>query len=436
MVLTALAVRLLAMTVSHAYQIPADRDFFAFGGEMGRIARAVVMGEGFSSPLRGQTGPTAMVGPIYPLLIAAVFKIFGIYSTTSAWVMLALNSLFSALTCVPIVALGDRMFGRRVARLAGWTWVFFPYAIYWPLRWIWDTSLSSLLLALLMLAAMSLPNTRRILPWAGFGLLWALAVLTNTTLIVLFPCTLAWLSYELREHWVAPAAAAVVALVVGITPWLVHNHAVFGRVVLRSNLGLELYQGNYPGATGLRAWQLDPAFNQAEMEKYRRMGELAYMDEKQREAWQFITAHPGTFAVLTLRRVVYFWTGTSEIVVPDHLLLSLACYSLVSALAFIGLGRALRRNEPGAWLMAAVLIIYPIPYYVTHPEPRFRHLIEPEMIILGVYALAAAPSLARVGFPIARGEPGAVPCRRAEPPAARQAARSAHLVGQSPKVGR
>ena len=407
MVLTALAVRLLVLTASHAYQIPADRDFFAFGGEMGRIARAIVMGEGFSSPLHGQTGPTAMVGPIYPLLIAAVFKIFGIYTTTSAWVMLALNSLFSALTCVPIVALGDRMFGGRVGRLAGWTWVFFPYAIYWPLRWIWDTSLSSLLLALLMLAAMSLPNSRRILPWTGFGLLWALAVLTNTTLIVLFPFTLAWLCRELRDHWVAPAAAVVVAFVVGITPWMAHNHAVFGRVVLRSNLGLELYQGNYPGATGLRAWQLDPAFNQAEMEKYRHMGELSYMDEKQREAWQFIKGHPGTFAVLTLRRVIYFWTGTSEIVVPDHLLLSLACYSLVSALAFIGLGRALRRNEPGAWLMAAVLIIYPLPYYITHPEPRFRHLIEPEMVILGVYALAAVPSLARMGFPIARGGPGA-----------------------------
>jgi hypothetical protein len=409
MVLTALAVRLLVLTASHAYQIPGDRDFFAFGGEMGRIARAIVMGEGFSSPLHGQTGPTAMVGPIYPLLIAAVFRIFGIYTATSAWVMLALNSLFSALTCLPIVALGDRMFGRRLGRPAGWTWVFFPYAIYWPLRWIWDTSLSSLLLALLMLAAMSLRDCRRILPWTGFGLLWALAVLTNTTLILLFPFTLAWLCYRLHDQWVAPAAAAVVAFAVGISPWMVHNHAVFGRAVLRSNLGLELYQGNYPGATGLRAWQLDPAFNQAEMEKYRRMGELSYMDEKQREAWQFISAHPGTFAVLTIRRIIYFWTGTSEIVFQDQLLLSLAFYTLVSVLAFIGLGLALRRSEPGAWLMAAVLIIYPVPYYITHPEPRFRHLIEPEMVILGVYALAAVPSLVRMGFPIARGGPGARP---------------------------
>jgi dolichyl-phosphate-mannose-protein mannosyltransferase len=403
MVLAALAVRLLVLTVSHAYQIPPDRDFFTFGGEMGRIARAIVMGQGFSSPLHGQTGPTAMVGPIYPLLIAAVFRIFGTYTTTSAWVMLALNSLFSALTCLPIVALGDRMFGRRVGRLAGWTWVFFPYAIYWPLRWIWDTSLSSLFLALLVLAAMSLRESHRLLPWAGFGLLWALAILTNTTLFVLFPFMLAWLCSQLRDRWIAPAAAAVVAFGVGITPWMAHNHAVFGRVVLRSNLGLELYQGNYPGATGLRAWQLDPAFNQAEMEKYRRMGELSYMDEKQREAWQFITAHPGAFAVLTLRRVIYFWTGTSEVVLPGHLLLSLAFYTLVSALAFIGLVRALGRSEPGAWLMATVLVLYPVPYYITHPEPRFRHLIEPEMVILGVYALAAVPSLVRMGLPLARG---------------------------------
>ena len=407
MVLTALAVRLLVLAATHAYRIPPDRDYFAFGGEMGRIARAIITGRGFSSPLFGQTGPTAMVGPVYPLLIAAVFKVFGIYTVTSAWVILALNSLFSALTCVPIAALGDRLFGGRVGHLAGWTWVFFPYAIYWPLRWIWDTSLSSLLLALSLLAAVSLRDSPRILPWTGFGLLWALAVLTNTTLLLLFPVTLAWLCYQLRrEHWIAPAAAAVAALVVGITPWVAHNYAVFGRAVLRSNLGLELYQGNYPGATGLRGWQLDPAFNQAEMEKYRRMGELSYMDEKQREAWQFITSHPGTFAVLSLRRVIYFWTGTAEIVVPGYLLQSLAFYTLISALAFIGLIRAIRRSVPGAWLMAAVLILYPVPYYITHPEPRFRHLIEPEMIILSVYALAAVPALAGLGFPIRRREPG------------------------------
>ena len=54
----------------------------------------------------------------------------------------------------------------------------------------------------------------------------------------------------------------------------------------------------------------------------------------------------------------------------------------------------------------AVLIVYPLPYYVTHPEPRFRHLIEPELVVLGIYALGAVPSLVRTRFAIARGGPG------------------------------
>jgi 4-amino-4-deoxy-L-arabinose transferase-like glycosyltransferase len=408
MLVAALVVRLLVLTVTGAYHISAEREHFAFGGEMGRIARAVVLGQGFSSPLHGQSGPTAMVGPVYPLLVAAVFKVFGIYTATSAWVILALNSLFSALTCLPVAALGDRLFGRRVGYLAGWTWVFYPYAIYWPIRWVWDTSLSCLLLTLLLLATVSLRDSPRISLWMGFGFLWALAVLTNTTLLSLFPLTLAWLCYHVhRGRWIPLAMTSVLAFAVGIAPWMAHNHAVFGRLVLRSNLGLELYQGNYPGASGLRAWQFDPAFNKVEMEKYRQMGELPYMDEKQREAWRFITSHPGAFAVLTLRRFVYFWTGTSEIVLANYLLPSLTVYSLVTVLAIIGLVRAIRNGVHGAWLMAGVLIVYPVPYYVTHPEPRFRHLIEPEMIVLTVYALAALPARMGAWFPAAGGHPGA-----------------------------
>src|SRR5262245_37973112 len=78
-------------------QFSPERDNFSFGWETGRIARSVALGEGFSSPLHGPTGPTAWMTPVYVYLVAAVFKVFGVYTLASAVVMLTLNSLFSAL---------------------------------------------------------------------------------------------------------------------------------------------------------------------------------------------------------------------------------------------------------------------------------------------------------------------------------------------------
>ena len=97
-------VRVAYLTLAHTYRIRPFPDHFEYGWEMGRIARALATGHGYADPFLGHTGPTAWVAPLYPLLMASVFKLAGIYSLTSAWILLTLNSLFSALTVFPIAA--------------------------------------------------------------------------------------------------------------------------------------------------------------------------------------------------------------------------------------------------------------------------------------------------------------------------------------------
>src|SRR5581483_9028198 len=98
-VAVALLLRLLVITVGHTYRITPRRDYFQFGWEAGRIARSIATNQGFSSPTDLPTGPTAWEAPLYPYLLAGVFKLFGVYSRGSAWIILALNSVFSGLTC-------------------------------------------------------------------------------------------------------------------------------------------------------------------------------------------------------------------------------------------------------------------------------------------------------------------------------------------------
>src|SRR5882724_8020328 len=98
-ILVAFLLRLAVIVLGHTYRITPRRDHFQFGWEMGRIARSIALGQGFSSPTDFSTGPTAWAPPLYPYLLAGIFKVLGVYSSGSAAVILAINSIFSALTC-------------------------------------------------------------------------------------------------------------------------------------------------------------------------------------------------------------------------------------------------------------------------------------------------------------------------------------------------
>src|SRR5271169_920243 len=149
--LVALAVRVAFFTIAGRYRFSSD---FGFGWETGRIARALATGRGFSDPFHGLTGPTAWIAPLYPLLLASIFKLCGVYTALSGWVTLLFNSACSALTGVVLSRSGSDLFGDRAGRRVGWTWALLPYAIYWPTKIVWDTNLTACLLAVAFMLAL------------------------------------------------------------------------------------------------------------------------------------------------------------------------------------------------------------------------------------------------------------------------------------------
>jgi hypothetical protein len=52
---------------------------YSRGIELGTLAHSLLAGQGLSSPFGGSTGPTALLAPGYPAVIALVFRIFGVF---------------------------------------------------------------------------------------------------------------------------------------------------------------------------------------------------------------------------------------------------------------------------------------------------------------------------------------------------------------------
>lgn len=156
MVLVALVIRLAVVLFVYNDWLDPSRDHYYFGYETGRVARAIASGQGVSNPLHGESGSTALIMPVYPAILAGVFQILGIYSKASALAILSLNSIFSALTCIPIGLATRRLFGHRTSLVAGWMWVLWPNGIYFSADWIWPTCLTTLLLSTLFVVVLHL----------------------------------------------------------------------------------------------------------------------------------------------------------------------------------------------------------------------------------------------------------------------------------------
>ena len=210
----AFAVRVLYMTLAHTYHLRTGQDHFEFGYEMGRVAQALATGYGYADPFIGHTGPTTWVPPLYPLLLAGVFKVFGVYSLRSAWVILAINSFFSALTTLTTYEIAARCFNRRVAVWAAWIWALYPAAMQYAVRWVWDMTVSTWLLSLILVVALrmrrigempaeqdprSIDDGRTLRRWVIFGFLWGVLALSNPSLLLFLPACGLWVLHGTRH---------------------------------------------------------------------------------------------------------------------------------------------------------------------------------------------------------------------------------------------
>jgi 4-amino-4-deoxy-L-arabinose transferase-like glycosyltransferase len=400
----ALLLRVGWIIVGHTYVFNAFDNHFSFGWEMGRIGEAIASDRGFSDPFDAHTGPTAWESPLYPYLIAAVFRLLGIYSAPSAFLLLAINSIFSALTCIPIFLIAKRIFSEKVAVGAAWTWALLPNVMFWCTRWVWETSLSALLMAAILWLALTMEDRDGIVPWIKFGLLWGIAALTSTVLLSFLPAAGLWSWYQRGKRGKRSLAGVVVASVVFfacITPWLVRDYRALGKFIfIRDNFGAELRLGNGPGADGTWQEYLHPTQNVYAMRQYVAMGELAYVAMRRQQALDFIEEDYPRFAWLCVKRFIYFWAGPPRLAQTWWLAqVKNSLFLASSVLMLWGLGRALRQRRSGAWLLFWMILLCPAIYYVVFPNQRYRHPIEPVMTILGVYLLTEARRKPQVVIP-------------------------------------
>jgi 4-amino-4-deoxy-L-arabinose transferase-like glycosyltransferase len=383
-------IRMVVVLAGYREVALGSTDFNLFGWEMGWTARSIALGRGFSSPFLPITGPTALVPPLYPYLLAGIFRLFGVYSVQSAFVTLSLNALFSSLTTIPLYFLARNTLDARAGRIASFAWAVYPFAIYFAANRVWDYALTSLLFSCCLLFAQKL-HLRSWSNWIAFGALYGVAALSNPSVCSLLPFLLLIALYKVWRvggRWFTKGLLASVAFLAVCAPWIVRTERVMHTTAfLRDGFWLEFYAGNNGDTFKSNAESAHPASNANEMRLYLQQGEIVYIAQKHILAERWISGHKLFFAGLCARRATEFWTGFWSLS-PRYLasepldLPNIPFCIFLTAFMILGL-RRWWRDDPGSALPSLIaVIVFPIPYYLTHSSPDYRQPIEPIILLL------------------------------------------------------
>jgi 4-amino-4-deoxy-L-arabinose transferase-like glycosyltransferase len=307
-----------------------------------------------------------------------------------------------------IAGIGESCGAPRAGRLGAWIFVFYPAAVWTTATVVWDTTLTALVLTLLVY--LLLKHGRRVGTGRAFafGALIGAGLLVSASLLVLLPIAVvasvgrpfAWRRLSANGLGLA-AGVALVTL-----PWIARNASVLGAASLRTNLGVELNAGNNDLADGRMQHAYHPSLEPVETARYLEIGEVAYCAEARERSIAWIRENPALFARVSLRRMQLWWLGEDPFDDPRtegpmrarddwRNWVRWVQHAFCGALAIGGAALLAWRGTPGRMLLA-LLVLFPLPYYVTHIYERYRFPIEPVIVFLASWLACEAYAAAHV----------------------------------------
>jgi hypothetical protein len=349
---------------------------FGPGYEMVAIAENLARAGAFANPLMSiQSGPSAVAPPLYPIFLAALMKVISVPAIL-LWTVSLIGILANALTAALLPRLSLMLFEDVwPGAVASLFWLF--SAQLFP---AWDANITVPLLLFFCLFSGSTSDRSGFIR-DGFvaGLLAGILFLLNPMTLLIFVPWLGHLVVSQKaslKRTVQYCCVVLATVVLVATPWIARNYLVFGKPVVRTGLGLNVYFSNndcsgtnlYDDLHSGCATVYQPNYNLGEAQAFRDLGEFNYDRTRLAAAEEWMRSHPDRFIQLTFSRVGAFWfPGTFE-----HPFKAATIW-LFTLLSIPGLVFMARRRVPFAGLALFVLFEYPLVYYVIVCDVRYRY---------------------------------------------------------------
>lgn len=229
------------------------------------IAWNISKGRGFS--LNNQ--PTAFRMPLYPLLLAGIYKIFG----HNYYFARLFQAILSAFNCLIIFIIANKIFNRKIALYSSLLLTCYPVLIVYTGLFLTET-VFTFLLSVSMMFLIFWVKEKEIKYILLSGLFLGLATLVRPT-TVLLPIFLAFCVYFVVKNRFG--AIKILLILVGLMcivllPWVIRNKIVFNRFIplttYHGSLFMYiLFSGGPTPETGLEVTEITRGLSEIEFDE-------------------------------------------------------------------------------------------------------------------------------------------------------------------------
>ncbi|MEX1129192.1 MAG: hypothetical protein WD227_13725 [Vicinamibacterales bacterium] len=363
------------------------------------LAQSLSDGRGLTYPEGHETGTGQSFGraPGYPAFLALLGA--DAHVTSAPPGIQVAQAMLGAIVVWMIGLLASRAWNPRAGALAAAMAAAYP-PLVWISAYVFSESLYMLLAfgcVLLLDGARTRADEEHATRGGGAlavaaGLVAGLAILVRPGMLLFLPLAALWFGH--RRQWSLALAFCVAAAVV-VAPWTLRNARTHGRFVLvASEGGVTFWTGNHPLARGEGDLAANPELKRAEIAfRATRPGLSAEALEPlyYRDAIGYIVEHPGWWITLLAKKAFYTFVpiGPSYTLHSTrYLLASVIPYALLAPLAFLGLGRLVRRRSAATPLLLLALSVV-MTSLIFFPQERFRiPVLDPTVIVCASGILA------------------------------------------------
>lgn len=381
-------------------------------GEEPYIATHIVLGHGYLNPYNDQASakPTAISPPLYPYLVAGVYKLCGLESHASFAVLYGINVLCVALTAAGVYIIGYWLFGRAAARWAVAGFILYP-AFGRNAASLWDTLPSLAGFIWIIVWCMHMQRTHSATVWRIFklGIALGLLALAHLTPVLTYPFLITMaIGKTTFKNWFKLSAIGFIAFVLVLIPWQIRDYIIFHRFfIVRDNFAMEMYVGNQPGTYGSHVMRGHPATDPVERQRLDSEGENRYFDELWRRFLVEYHADPAGYWRHTLNRFGFLYVDS----LPEHRFraVRIAIESAFVLLAVAGLLIAWRLKYRSTWLFWLCLLSV-LPYILTEVALSYTLPLRAGLMVYAGFAMAVLTTyLSKGKLPEAAAAPGERP---------------------------
>lgn len=413
----ALALRVAAVALLHTrHDAPVTY-------EHGEIAENLLVGRGFSVRFLGVTGPTSQQAPIYPVMLAAVYSLFGAGTTTSILAMQILQCLAGAAITLVVANLAWSLLPARqsLGWVAGLGAALYPPHIYMVTH-IQVATWTALLLTLTLAVAVSPRFAGKLSGALLAGVLGGLLLLFEPICALAMPfVALAFVQFgreagALKQRLRNAALMACAALAV-VSPWIARNYRVHGEFVfVKSTFGYAFWQGNNSHSWGTdkipktaadiaaerggtwadanrRIWEArhetlyidDVLLTPEDYALFATQSEPERCRELQSRAVTFIREQPYEYGRLCLKRLQYLLLFDETNPKASHPIYRAS--TLAWLVTFAAGAILLRRDWRRVWPVLAISSAIVLFHVLTIASARFRMPVEPLTFVCCAAAL-------------------------------------------------